>query len=101
MAEDDYAAKRDFDSAPEPGGGKGQSDERPIFVVQEHDARQLHYDFRLEIDGALKSRAVPKGPSTDPQEKRLATPAEDHPLDDAEFEGVVPEGEYGAGAVPG
>lgn len=75
------------------------SDDRPIFVIQQHDATSEHYDLRLQIDGVLKSWAVPKGPSTDPSETRLALPTPDHPLDYAEYEGRIPEGEHGAGPV--
>jgi len=96
-----YAEKRDFSRTPEPSGGeaRGRAGGQPIFVIQQHDASSLHYDFRLEIDGRLVSWAVPKGPSTDPRDKRLAILTEDHPLDYADFEGVIPAGEYGAGTV--
>lgn len=99
MSTKTYADRRDFSQSPEPKGGRRKSGDRPVFVIQKHDASSLHYDFRLEIDGVLKSWAVPKGPSTDPRDKRLATPTEDHPLEYADFEGVIPEGQYGAGTV--
>jgi DNA ligase D-like protein (predicted 3'-phosphoesterase) len=94
-----YRDKRDFARSAEPQGGVGSGTDTPCFVIQKHDASSLHYDFRLEVDGVLKSWAVPKGPSTDPREKRLAIATEDHPLAYAGFEGVIPDGEYGGGTV--
>ncbi|MEB3981884.1 DNA ligase [Mycobacterium sp. 663a-19] len=102
----EYRRKRRSGRSPEPRGERGRkrgkaapSGDGPIFVIQHHAARSDHYDFRLEIDGVLVSWAIPKGPSTNPKDRRMARRTEDHPLEYSDFEGVIPEGEYGAGGV--
>jgi len=95
-----YREKRDFSYTSEPNPSEvSEREESKIFVVQKHDARNLHYDLRLDVDGVLKSWAIPRGPSLDPSQKRLAIETEDHPLEYARFEGIIPKGQYGAGTV--
>ncbi len=99
MNPDAFKQRRNVPEEPEPEGEMKRTQDFLVFVVQKHQASRLHYDFRLELDGVLKSWAVPKGPALNPKEKRLAIMVEDHPLEYRTFEGVIAEGEYGAGEV--
>src|SRR3954462_5997124 len=94
-----YREKRNFDATPEPAEGGVPNESERTFVIQKHWATRLHYDFGLELDGTMKSWAVPKGPSFDPADKRMAMPTEDHPISYNAFEGTIPAGNYGAGKV--
>ncbi len=94
-----YQSRRKFDQTSEPRGKAHKKSAHPIFVIQKHDARSLHYDLRLEDEGVLKSWAIPKGPSTDPSVKHLAIHTEDHPFEYKDFEGTIAQGNYGAGGV--
>ncbi|MBN2014801.1 MAG: 3'-phosphoesterase [Candidatus Altiarchaeota archaeon] len=99
MPLEEYKKKRDFRKTPEPDAAVKESGEKRIYVIQKHKATHLHYDLRLEFDGVLKSWALPKEPPKDEKTKRLAVMTEDHPIEYAEFEGIIPEGQYGAGKV--